>query len=381
MQYKRMTRREWIATAAVPVLLRGADPVAEEKDFEPIFDGRTLQGWSVRNGPESAFFVEDGAIVIHEGSGFPTWLRFDRSLENFEFRCEFFIQGWANSGIYLHAPEHGRPTECGMKINLFQKQDEIPVKESIGSIFPVVAPLKVNVKNKGEWNTLRVVLDWPVLRVWINDELVQDLHVDTHPELRYRMLSGYIGIESLSYPLRFRKLRLKTLPSPEIWETLYAKPEDIALWQPLDDKGKWETLGAVLRTDGSGYLATKQRYRDFNFQCYIRGSYHHNGGIIFRGNTTDTTKHYEIQLHDVEGAVYPTGSLYHYQRAIYPRIEPERWFPFQLWVRGQDCLVRINGDTVVDYHKLVFNEEAPIMLQAHAPGHWVEYKDLKIRKL
>ena len=85
---------------------------------------------------------------------------------NFDFRGEFFIRGWTNSGIYLHAPEHGRNMWCGMKINIFHMVDAKPAPESMGSIFPIAAPLKVNVKNKGEWNTFRIQMDWPRLRAW-----------------------------------------------------------------------------------------------------------------------------------------------------------------------------------------------------------------------
>lgn len=368
-----LTRRQALLTVAAPMLARAGDA---------IFDGRTLAGWTVRNGPQTAFYVNDGAIVVHEGANFPTWLRYDRRLENFEFRCEVFLKGWANGGIYLQAPEHGRPTETGFKINLFQKRDDPPLAESAGAIFPVVAPLETNVKGQGDWNPLRVIMDWPRLRVWINDRPVQDLDLENHPELRFRRRDGYLGIESLSYPLRFRKLELRELPPKQKWEPLYFEPADLAArWKPMDSKAKWEALGPVLRADGNGYLATAATFRDFEFQCYIRGSRHHNGGIIFRGASLDTMQHYEIQLHDVEGAVYPTGSLYHYRRATYPRIEPEQWFPFQLWVKDKRCVVRINGDTVVDYDKLTMSEAAPIMLQAHQNGRWIEYKEIRVRRL
>jgi hypothetical protein len=346
-----------------------------------MFNGTSLAGWSIQNGPESAFYVRDNAIVIHEGSNYPTWLRFDRRVENFDFRCDFFIKGWSNGGIYLNAPEHGRPISTGMKINLFQKKDDVPLAESVGAIFPVVPPLKVNVKSQGEWNTLRIVQDWPTLQVWINEEQVQNVDLDTVPELKHRLRSGYIGIESLSYPQMFRNLRIRELPPKEKWERLYFETADLAKWKPMDKRGKWEPLGPVLRTDGNGYLATVDNYKDFEFQCYIRGSQYHNGGIIFRGATTDTTQHYEIQLHDVEGAVYPTGSLYHYKRAVYPRIEPEQWYPFQLYVKGTECVVRINGDTVVAYDKLEKLDPAPIMLQAHQNGRWIEYKEIKVKRL
>ncbi|MBI1897292.1 MAG: DUF1080 domain-containing protein [Acidobacteria bacterium] len=375
-----MQRRSFLAS--VP-LLPGVLGAAADPQYVSIFDGRTLSGWSIREGPESAFYVKDGAIVIHEGSNYPAWLRWDRRIENFDFQCEFFIRGWSDGGIYIHAPEHGRNEWVGMKVHLFQKHDPKPLAESVGSIFPVAPPLKINVRNQGEWNTLRVLMDWPTLRVWINGEVVQDLNVETVAELKHRLRSGYLGIESLSYPLRFRNLRIRELPSKERWLVLYDGPEDLAAnWTPLDSKAKWEALGPVLRGDGNGNLATREKFRDFELQMYIRGSRHHNGGIIFRGNSTVSEEHYEIQLHDVPGAVYPTGSLYYFRRAKpYPAIEAEKWYPFQLLVKGRDCVVRINGDTVVDYHELERNEEAPIMLQAHANNRWIEYKQIRVRRV
>lgn len=353
-----------------------------EESFASLFDGKTLRGWSIQEGPESAFFVQDGSIVVHEGSNFPTWLRSGKQYENFDFRCEFFIKGWMNSGIYLHAPEHGRNTWIGMKINLFHKKDPKPLAESIGAIFPLLAPLKVNVRNAGEWNTMRVLMDWPRLQVWINGEMVQDLNVESIPELRYRLRRGYLGIESLAYPIRFRNLRIRELPPREQWETLYEQPEDIHKWMVAEGQAKWETLGGVLRGDGVGHLATRQKYRDFELHLYIRASKHSNGGVLFRSDLQAIQgRHYEIQVHDVEGAVYPTGSLYYFKRSIYPRIEPEKWCLMQLVVQGPHCLVRINGEDVTEYHELQDLDEGHILLQAHQAGRWIEYQQIRVKRL
>ena len=338
----------------------------------------------MREGPESAFYVSDGAIVVHEGSNFPAWLRSGRQYENFDFRCEFFVRGWINSGIYLHAPEHGRNTWVGLKINIFHKRDEKPLPESMGSVFPLVAPRKVNVRNQGEWNTLRILMDWPALRVWTNDELVQDLNVESHPDLRVRLRRGYLGLESLAYPIRFRNLRVRELPPRERWEPLYVRSDDLEKrWMVAEGKAKWEALGEVLRADGLGHLATREQFRDFELHLYIRASKHSNGGVLFRSSGGDSLRdrHYEIQLHDVEGAVYPTGSLYGLRRAVYPRIAPEEWFLLQLRVQGPRCLVRINGDTVVDYDSLADLEGGHILLQAHQAGRWIEYKQIRIQRL
>ncbi len=374
-----MNRRQFLAVSAAPALFAQE---TDETGLTPLFDGRSLAGWSVQDGPESAFYVDDGAIVAHESSGYPTWLRSGREYENFDFRGEFFVRGWMNSGIYLHAPEHGRNMWCGMKLNIFHQVDEKPAPESMGSIFPIVPPLKVNVKNKGEWNTFRIVMDWPRLRVWTNGEPIQDLDVETVPELRHRLRSGYLGLESLSYPIRFRNLRVRELPSKVAWTALYTRPEDLAKWHVSDGKPKFEALGPVLHSDGLGHFATNEKYRDFELQMYIRHAWHHNGGVLFHSaGQGNRGRHYEIQLHDVEGAHYPTGSLYSVKRGVYPRIEAGQWWLFQLRVKDTTCLVRINGETIVEYDRLDNLEEGPIELQAHDAGKWTEYKKVLIRRI
>ncbi|MCX6611186.1 MAG: DUF1080 domain-containing protein, partial [Acidobacteria bacterium] len=258
------TRRHFIVLATAPF----ASMCAQESQ---LFDGKTLSGWTVEQGPQSAFYASDGAVTVHPGSNFPTWLRSPESYENFDWSGEVFLKDWANGGLYFCAPQHGPPTECGFKLNIFHKLDQPPLKESVGAIFPVVAPSKVNVKGKGEWNQFRIRLDWPSLKVWWNGELIQDLNLDQHEELRYRLRRGYLGIESLSYPLRYRNFKISRLPGKEAWETLYGGPGDMDKWFATE-KASWETLGEVLRADGLGYLISKQRYQDFAFECYIRAS-------------------------------------------------------------------------------------------------------------
>lgn len=373
-----LDRRTFLLAPWLVPALAGASP---EEGFEPLFDGRTLAGWQVREGPPSAFYVDRGDIVIHRSSNYPAWLSTTRTFENFDFRCEFFLKGWSDSGIYIHAPEHGPPSAAGFKINIFHQADKVPAPESMGSIFPVVAPRLVNVR-QGEWNSMRILMDWPRLQVWVNDAAVQDLDVEMVPELRHRLRRGYIGIESLSYPVRFRNLRLRELPAKERWEVLYEGPEDMAKWFVSEGNGKFEALGEVLYADGVGHLATKEKFKDFELQLYIRADQFHNGGVLFRSSGQGLKgSRYEIQLHNVPEAHYPTGSLYYFKRARYPRIEDYKWFLMQLIVEGPRCLVRINGETVLDYDKLENLEAGHIELQAHREGKWTEFKHIRIKRL
>ena len=150
--------------------------------------------------------------------------------------------------------------------------------------------------------------------------------MESVPDLRYRLRRGYLGIESLAYPIRFRNLRIKELPAKERWESLYETAADFKKWEVVEGKATWEPLGAILRSDGTGHLGTIERYRDFHLQLYLRCSRFSNGGVLFRAEGAGNQgRHYEIQVHDVEGAVYPTGSLYEYKRAIYPKFEPAGW--------------------------------------------------------
>jgi hypothetical protein len=371
-----LPRRNFVAAAlAVPAAAQtsSASPV-------PLFDGKSLAGWSIEEGPETAFHVVDGSVAVHESGGFPVWLKSAKQYENFDLRGEFFVRGWIDSGIYFHAPEHGRNTWEGIQLKIFHQAEDKPRSNSMGSLFPLVAPRLVNVKSKGEWNTFRIRMDWPRLQVWSNDAPIHDIDVEAHPELKYRRRTGYLGLASLGYPIRFRNFTIEELAPKEKWDVLYAGPASMDRWRVLDGKPRFEAIGPVLRGDGQGDLATNEKFRDFELRMYVRGMKGHNSGVLFRISDTDAAKRYEIQLHDPEEAHYPTGSLYHFKRSTYPKIEPERWFPFHLIVKDRRCLVRINGETVCEYDELENAAAGGIGLQAHRQGYWTEFKDIRVNR-
>ncbi|MDX1983779.1 MAG: DUF1080 domain-containing protein [Bryobacteraceae bacterium] len=372
-----LSRRAFLA--AVP-----ASALAQiEPGFESIFDGSTLKGWTVRDGPRTAFHVLDGAIAVHPSSNFPSWLRYQRQLENFDLRGEFYLKGWMDSGIYLHAPEHGRNTWTGLEVKLFHQQETKPTPYSCGAIFPLIAPRLVKVNNKGEWNSFRIWMDWPTLRVWMNGEQVQDQNLDATPELRYRLRRGYLGLQSLSYPIRFRNLRIQELAEKEKWEPLFDRNTGLTKWKISEGKPRAEAIEDTLRLEGLGHLSSDKQYADFEFHTYVRTSRGHNGGVIFRssGGGTRAARNYEIQLHNVEGAHFPTGSLYHHKRAQYPRIEDEKWWFLQLIAKRETLIVRINGENVLEFHELDNREAGFIELQAHHEGTWCEFKHMRIKPL
>ena len=55
--------------------------------------------------------------------------------------------------------------------------------------------------------------------------------------------------------------------------------------------------------------------------------------------------------------------------------------PFHLIVQDARCLVQINGETVCEYDRLDNLDEGRIELQAHRPGYWTEFKQIRIKRL
>jgi hypothetical protein len=50
-------------------------------------------------------------------------------------------------------------------------------------------------------------------------------------------------------------------------------------------------------------------------------------------------------------------------------------------VQGPRCLVRINGENVLEYDQMRDLAPGHIELQAHQAGRWTEFKQIRIRSL
>jgi hypothetical protein len=96
-------RSLWLVLAmALPGLSR-----AQEGTWVPIFDGKSLDGWTVlelgKTPGASRWQVKDGMI---EGSGLQSMLFSPRGdYKNFRFRAELKINDGGNSGMYIRTPK------------------------------------------------------------------------------------------------------------------------------------------------------------------------------------------------------------------------------------------------------------------------------------
>jgi hypothetical protein len=87
--------------------------LAEDSAWVPLFDGKTLEGWTVlelgKEKGKSHWEVKDGLI---EGSGLQSMLFTPRGdYKNFRFRAELKINDGGNSGMYIRTPKEATFTK------------------------------------------------------------------------------------------------------------------------------------------------------------------------------------------------------------------------------------------------------------------------------
>ncbi len=375
-----MVKRTLLALACV--VISTAASLAVEDGFASLFNGNNLTGWVVEHGEAGTFSIQKDVIYCPGKTGYPAWLRSEEEYENFDLRFEFRMDGWCNSGIFFHAPLHGRNSRVGFEFQIDHKTQEGLLTKSAGAIFDVLPPKTMAVGPDKSWNQGRILMDWPNLKCWINGEMVQDINVEDYPELTHRLRRGYLGIQDMGYQVWYKNIRIKELPSKESWQVLF-NGENFDGWYEEGDGAKWKVVDGVIHTTGgTSYLVTNDEYEDFELQTYVRTSRNANGGIFLRWKQLKGgDRGNEIQIENTPDSNYTTGSLYNQVRAPMFHYQDEEWFLMQIKVQGPHLVVRVNGETVVDTDQFPTVRKGRISLQMHSDEPWIEFKGVKIKTL
>ncbi len=97
-----MTRSSWMAMvvlALCPLVLLGAD----DDGFVPLFDGKTLEGWTQRNGL-ATYRVEEGTVVGRTAKNSPnSFLCTNKAYCDFELLFEVKVDEGLNSGVQIRS--------------------------------------------------------------------------------------------------------------------------------------------------------------------------------------------------------------------------------------------------------------------------------------
>ncbi|MCL6506851.1 MAG: DUF1080 domain-containing protein [Bryobacteraceae bacterium] len=200
----------------------GAAPPEDEQDFKPLFDGESLDGWTLVNKQGPGYVVEDGVLVCPANGGGNLFTQ--REYANFVLRFEFRLEPGGNNGVGIRSPLEGDPAYVAMEIQILDDEAEqyagkLQPWQYHGSIYGVVPAKRGYTKPAGEWNSEEILCDGRHVRVTLNGEVIVDANLDDvkdpdvlakHPGLA--RTSGHIGFLGHGTRVEFRNIRLKELP-------------------------------------------------------------------------------------------------------------------------------------------------------------------------
>jgi hypothetical protein len=194
---------------------------ADEPGFVSLFDGKTLNGWTLMGGHGPGYVVKDGVLVCpKEGGGN---LFTEKEYSDFAFRFEFRTEPAGNNGVGIRAPLEGDAAYVGMEIQILDDAPEYEGKlrpaQYHGSVYDVIPAKRGYLKKAGEWNEEEIRAEGRRIKVTLNGTVILDADLDSvkdpevlkkHPGLaRTKGHIGFLGHGSL---VDFRNIRIKELP-------------------------------------------------------------------------------------------------------------------------------------------------------------------------
>jgi len=396
------------------------DPVCAEQPvaegYRPLWDGSTLQGWN-QAGPGGFAIVPDedreGTCALEtvgdpEGLGM---LWHEEQFESYRLHVDFkAVAEDDNSGVFFGFPDPGDDPWIGVNQGYEIQIDDTggfpdaPDSSKTGSIYTFQAPTSFPTV-PGEWNTMEIEVEDPMVRVWINDVLVNEYEnpADSGRDLS----SGFVGIQNnrVSDNVFFRDIWVKELGDdqcpepqtpPEGFVSLF-DGETLDGWTMAGPGGfEISECGLLQPYGGMGLLwYDQQTFADFVMQVDFRvHAPTDNSGVYVRfpdpqgdpNNTID--EGHEVQIYDAtDDPLTRTGAIYNYAPAVELATNPiGEWNTMQIEVIGQEYRVILNGTEVTTFTGDGTRPlEGFVGLQNHssgqAAGESVEFRNVWINDL
>ena len=429
--YRRVAVFLCMALASLASPLAAA--TADEPGWVELFDGKTLAGWTQRNGT-ATYAAVDGMIVGTTAEGSPnSFLCSDKDYGDFELVLEAKVDDQLNAGVQIRSKTDGGPNG---RVN--GPQVEVAAASPNGSVAGYVygeaaggwmTPDAARTPHKhfknGDWNAYRVVATGPRIQTWINGEKVGDIvheeRYKTHPKGFIGLQVHGIGKGSGPFKVAYRGIKVREVGADEAAKVAAESPAAsspvaadgfVNLYNGKDLTG-WETTGNWLpQADGSlllqqrpgetgysrfgDYLWTKEKYKDFVLELEYTYPPGGNSGLYFRvpDRKNPVATGIEIQILDCskKPADQPMidhdhgGVLGHAPASKNMSKAPGEWNRMILTARGPHLQVELNGekiiDTKIDEGRLKTRPpEGYIGLQDHGEPHSLRFRNIRIKPL
>jgi hypothetical protein len=192
---------------------------AGDAEFIPLFNGKDLTGWQVREsrpGDKDQWSAVDGILTAKPGSG---WIGTTKMYGDFVLRLEWRIPVNGNSGVFLRVPDVQSklsPSQLGMEIQVLDDtgpayKGKLKDWQYSGSLYGFVPPSKSVYKGAGEWNRYEITCKGDSVTVVFNGEKVVEADMSKFPELAKRPRRGFIGLQNHSTGVEYRNIAIRVM--------------------------------------------------------------------------------------------------------------------------------------------------------------------------
>ncbi|HUU15947.1 MAG TPA: family 16 glycoside hydrolase [Sedimentisphaerales bacterium] len=222
----------------------------QKDEWTSLFDGKTLNGWSVHSG-FAKYHIEDDAIVGTTVKGSPnTFLCTDREYGDFILEFEVRLDPRLNSGVqirskiakeekvFVFSGRDGKPQRrVAPPDRVYGYQVEIATEKggSSGSIYDEARrdfmlasttsdPAASKAFKDGQWNKFRIECKGDRIRTWINDVPCVDLRDGMTSRGIIGLQVHGVGKDTTAYQVRWRNIRIQA-------EDQGVEPPAISSWQ------------------------------------------------------------------------------------------------------------------------------------------------------
>ncbi len=153
-----------------------------ECEWETLFDGNNLEGWSKYGGGEigNAWKVQDGAIYL-DAKNKDKWKEGDggdiitvEEYEDFHLKLEWKIAKNGNSGVifYVHeSDEYNNTYNTGLEMQVLDNDGHPDAKittHRAGDLYDLIESSEETVKPVGEWNQAEIISKDGNLELYLN---------------------------------------------------------------------------------------------------------------------------------------------------------------------------------------------------------------------
>jgi hypothetical protein len=188
-----------------------------------LFNGRNLDGWKNNNDAPVRAKIEERAINPHGSGGY--LLVCEKPCGDFVLRCDVKMsQPSCNSGVFVRTGDLNDPVYSGLEVQVSSETE--PGLNNFGAIYDLVAPSKDATNGPGEWDTIEIRCEGPVVSVSVNDEKVASMNCDEWDEpgrrpdgtthkfgkaIKEFPREGYVGLQDHGHDVWFKNIKLKKL--------------------------------------------------------------------------------------------------------------------------------------------------------------------------